>query len=192
MNQRDLSDAQLIQQVADGDRSAFDLLFNRYAPAVLGLAIRILTERAAAEDVVQEAFWRVWRKAHTFDAERGRFENWLLRIAHNLAIDRLRRTARRSEQALDPKDRHDALRLSTPADEVTGTAWTAIQHQQVLAAMEELPPEQREIIELAYFGGMTRQEIADRTGLPLGTVHTRARLALRRLRSALQARGFER
>ena len=186
---KEWSDEQLIAQVARGDTTAYEMLYDRYAAAGLGLALKITGDQALAEEVLQETFWRVWRKADLFQNQRGAFTSWFFGIARNLSIDMLRR--RRTQ--VQPADESDRMieQTADPSLDVPETAWLRLKHQQMRAAIESLPDEQRYVIELAYFRGMTRQEIAQATGEPLGTVHTRARLALQKLRDELQLQGFE-
>lgn len=183
------SDEQLITQVARGDTAAYETLFDRYGSAVMGLALKITGDRALAEEVVQETFWRVWRKADLFLTQRGAFTNWFFGIARNLCIDLLRRQ-RTQGRPVDQMDQ-SMEQTADPSPDVPEAAWVKVKHQQVRAAIETLPKDQRFVIEMAYFRGMTRQEIAQTTGEPLGTIHTRARLALQKLREQLQMQGFE-
>jgi RNA polymerase sigma-70 factor (ECF subfamily) len=179
------SDDSLAARVARGDSVALEALYDRYGSTVLGLALRILGDRAAAEDVLQETFWRVWRSANTFQSQRGSFRGWLFRIAHNLAIDAYRR-GRAGAQA-QPED--PELLFEQAADPQPGPDQETEQmseHRRVRAAIRSLPDDQRKVIELAFYRGMTRQEIAQATGEPLGTIHTRARLALEKLRRELR------
>ena len=191
MSHADLSDEQLLAQAAGGEAAALETLYDRYASAVTGFALKVIGDRALAEEVTQETFWRVWRSAGSFNARRGSFPGWLFGIARNLSIDAYRRRKVRPQPVLSDADQQAVDRAFDPAVDVAESAWTAIKHTQVRTAMAGLPAAQRQVIELAYFQGMTRQEIADATGEPLGTVHTRARLALQKLREALQAQGFE-
>ncbi|NTU62542.1 MAG: sigma-70 family RNA polymerase sigma factor [Chloroflexi bacterium] len=191
MSGDDLTDEQLVARTADGDASAFEVFYERYAAAVMGLAVRIMNSPALAEEVVQETFWRVWRSADSFHAQRGAFAGWLFGIARNLAIDLCRRRSARPQSVSEHDDDPLIDRMPDPAMDVAESAWTAIKHQQVHAALAALSADQRQVIELAYFGGLTRQEIAATTGEPLGTIHTRARLALKKLRETLRAQGFE-
>mgnify|MGYP005864954267 CR=1 FL=1 len=184
-------DTELLEQVIAGDSAALELLYDRYAAAVLGLAFKMLGDRTLAEEVTQETFWRVWRSAETFQSRQGKFSSWLFGITRNLCIDSWRRRQVRPQPVADPAVEPDSGQLPDTSLDVAETAWTAIKHKQVRAALEALPPVQRHVIELAYFWGMTRQEIADQTNVPLGTVHTRARLALQKLREALKEQGFE-
>jgi RNA polymerase sigma-70 factor (ECF subfamily) len=187
----DDTDDQLMGRVAGKDAAALEVLYDRYAPVVMGVAMRILSERSMAEDIVQETFLRVWRSATSFDRLRGSFLGWLVRIARNLAIDQYRHFAGRS-----PTDRSqpEAELPEDPVDpdaDVAENAWTAIRRQQVKAALGTLPSAQRQVLELAFFKGLTRQEIAEATGEALGTVHTRARLGLQKLRDELISRHVE-
>src|SRR3974377_670207 len=189
MGAGEITDEQLVARTMRGDVAAFEVLYDRYAPTVMGLALRIVADRALAEEVVQETFWRVWRNAASFQGQRGAFAGWLLGIARNLAIDFCRRRGVRPQVLFSDADESPIERVPDQSADVAESAWTAIKNQQVYAALGDLPPEQRRAIGLCYFGGLTRQEIAARTGEPLGTIHTRARLALKKLRAALLAQG---
>jgi RNA polymerase sigma-70 factor, ECF subfamily len=184
-----LSDEQLLARVAGGDTAAHEALYDRYGSTVFGLALKITGDRPASEEVVQEAFWRVWRKADSFAVQRGAFTSWFFSIVRNLCIDTLRR---RRAQVATASEFEDALdELPDPDTDVAEAAGLVVRHKQVRAAVAALPPEQRSVIELAYFRGLTRQEIAEKTGEPLGTVHSRARLAMQKLRELLLDQGFE-
>lgn len=191
VSRNDFSDEQLMARAAAGDAGALETLYERYAPAVMGLALKLVGDRAAAEEVVQETFWRVWRSADSFRPQRGAFPGWLFGIVRNLSVDFFRRRKVRPQPALDDAEQQRIDRTPAPDSDVAEAAWIAIKRTQVRAALNELPAAQRTVIEMAYFRGMTRQEIAEATGEPLGTIHTRARLALQKLREALQAQGFE-
>ena len=188
---KEWSDEQLIAQVARGDTAAYETLYDRYCSAVMGLALKITGDRSLAEEVVQETFWRVWRKADLFQTQRGAFTSWFFGITRNLSIDVLRR----QRTQIQPVEETDAERIIEqavdPTTDVPEAAWLREKHQQMQAAIATLPNEQRRVIEMAYFRGLTRQEIAQATGEPLGTIHTRARLALQKLREELQMHGFE-
>jgi len=177
-------DEELIVQVAQGDRRAFEALYDKYASLVFGLALRMLGNREIAEEAVQEIFWRVWQRAKSF--ERGRsFAPWLFGIAHNYAIDELRRRRARPQPVYEDADNPVLSSIADEAD-VGEAALQSEQRRIVLNALRELPDEQRQALELAYFGGLTQQEIANRLGNPLGTIKTRMRLGLQKLRSILQ------
>ena len=185
-----LSDEVLASQVAGGSSAALEALYDRYSSIVLGLIVKILGDRRAAEDVLQEAFWRVWKSAGTFQPERGAFSSWLFRIARNLAIDAYRRGNVRPQ--VMPDDNAASMeQMSDPDMDVAQQAQSAIENRQVRLAMTSLPGEQKQVLEMAYFQGMTRQEIAETTGEPLGTIHTRARLALQKLKEELERLKFE-
>jgi len=177
VHQPELSDGQLIAQIAQGDRPAFEELYRRYARAVLGLALRRLGDRGRAEDAAQEAFVAIWRSARTYDPGRGRGAPWLYAIARNAITDGLRRTP---EPATEPVDGPGGG--PDPADRAEA-AWAA---WQVHRALEALPAHERPVIELAYWRGLSQSEIADVLGIPLGTVKTRTRSALARLADALE------
>ena len=186
---KEWSDEQLIAQVARGDTAAYEMLYDRYGSMVMGLALKITGDRSLAEEVVQETFWRVWRKADLFQTQRGAFTSWFFGITRNLSIDLLRR----QKTQVQPVNETEQIieQTADPSTDVPEAAWLRQKHQQMRTAIETLPNEQRSVIEMAYFRGMTRQEIAQATGEPLGTIHTRARLALQKLREELQMQGFE-
>jgi RNA polymerase sigma-70 factor, ECF subfamily len=187
-----LSDEILATQVAQGESAALEALYDRYAPIVLGIALKVIGDQSAAEDVLQETFWRVWRSASTFQPERGAFTGWLFRIARNLAIDAYRRRNVRPQAMTGTEDSESALdQMPDPDTNVAELAESILKHRQVQSAMTALPKAQRQVIEMAYFYGMTRQEIAEATGEALGTIHTRARLGLQRLREELQREELE-
>ena len=172
-----LTDGELIEHVASGDRDAFDELYGRYARPVLGLALRRLGDRGRAEDAVQDAFAAVWRSAASYKPERGAGAPWLYTVARNAIVDGARRTR---EPAADVPDQ--ASEDPGPADQAE-SSWLA---WRVHRALEELPEHERPVIELAYYSGLSQSEIAEFLHLPLGTVKTRTRTALARLADALE------
>ncbi len=186
-------DEQLIGRLVAGDVAALDALYDRYAGVVFALVLRIVADRPVAEELLQETFLRAWQRAGLFEGSRGRVPSWLLGIAHNLAIDELRRRRRRP-QAVTPRERERAERelagLPDPGPAVAEEAWSRLRRAQIEAALGRLPPAQRRIIELAYFEGYSQSEIAARLGEPLGTVKTRMRLGMRKLRDLLEAQGL--
>jgi RNA polymerase sigma-70 factor, ECF subfamily len=177
-----LTDRDLMERVASQDDAALGEVYDRYAGIAFALAYRTLGDRGQAEDVVQEAFLSLWRRAHTFDAERGNLKSWLMTIVRNAAIDR-RRGRFRHEATEQNIDDH-AWRLES--DDVWGDVERNLTGEAVREALDVLPDTQREVIQLAYFGGLSQSEIAERTGLPLGTIKSRARLGLRKLHEVLQ------
>ena len=168
-------DAALIARLRAGDQSAMADLYDRYSGVVYGVALRVLANATAAEDVVQEVFLQLWRNPQAFDVNRGRLAPWLAVIARNRAIDHLRR--RPSEEAIDE------LPISTGID-LEGEAAQKLAVDKVRGALAQLPQEQRKTLEMAFFEGMTHTEIAGKTGEPLGTVKTRIRTGLLALRKA--------
>ena len=170
------SGAELIRQMVAGDREAFARFYDRYAPLVFPLIQRILRERADASDVLQEVFWEAWQGAAGYDPARGSPEAWLVTRARTRAIDRIRAMRRRSETFVAPL--HDAL-AAAPADPGGDVAERTEDRRTVQHALAQLPSAQREVIELAYYAGLTQTEIAERLKQPLGTVKTRIRLGLR-------------
>ena len=186
---KQLSDEILAARVAHGDRTALETLYDRHARTVLGIAMRITGERATAEDVLQDTFWRVWQSATTYQSQRGSFTSWLFRIARNLAIDVYRRQNIRPRAITETEEANPVLdHLPDPDVDVLEQVQSNIRTQQVRNIIATLPREQRDVIEMAYFYGMTRQEIAEATGEALGTIHTRARLGLQKLRKELERR----
>ena len=176
--------AELIRGAAGGDQQALASLYDATSRTVYGLLLRILADASAAEEVLLDVYEQVWRQAAAYSRERGTPLAWLTTIARSRAIDRLRR-GRREQQQTDPLDCVAATAHSTAAsaeDEVRVGEVRAV----VRAALDSLAPEQREVIELAYYGGMSHSEIAAARGLPLGTVKTRTRLGLMRLREMLR------
>lgn len=185
-----IADEQLMVQVVAGDSTALETLYDRYAPILMGVVLRIVKERSVAEEIVQETFWRVWDKAKSFDQSQGKFSTWMYSIGRRLAIDYIRRQKIRPQAARSEAE--EEIMLREPDDtNVAETADLRIEQARVRSALELLPPNQYEVIELAYFRGLTRQEIAEEIDVPLGTIHTRARLGLQKLRSTLEAQGIE-
>ena len=170
------TDGELIEQVGDGDRDAFDELYRRYARSVLGLALRRLGDRGRAEDALQDAFAAVWRSARTYDAERGTGGAWLYTVARNSVVDSARR---RPEPVAEPAERPDDGAGPAEQAEASWLSW------RVHRAIEELPEHERPVIELAYWGGLSQSEVAEFLQVPLGTVKTRTRSALARLADLL-------
>jgi RNA polymerase sigma-70 factor, ECF subfamily len=188
-----LSDSELMARIAqpDSDEQALEVLYQRHASAALGLSQRILGDRALAEEVLQEAFFRVWDRCSTFDPGRGPFTTWLFTITRRLCIDHLRHQKVRPP-VIELPEADDGAAIEMVSATAPGVA-EAVQARglraKVLEAMHTLPRDQSEVLLLSYFGGYSRREIAARLGQPEGTVHTRARLGLKKLRAALNALG---
>ena len=182
-----LSDEQLMSRVAARDSAAFGLLYDRHAAIILGLVVKIVGDRAIGEEVLQETYWRLWTQAGTFDAAKGPLRAWLYSIARRQALDVLRRQSVRPQPARDETEARRFELAPSAGESVPEAAERAIDAGQLRQALGQLAAEQKRVLELAYFGGLTRQEIARVTGAPLGTVHTRARLGLQALRARLGA-----
>jgi RNA polymerase sigma-70 factor, ECF subfamily len=172
----------LIAAIAAGDRDAFGRFYDLTAPMAFGLIRRVLRDPEAAAEVLQEVFWQVWQDAPRYDPARGTPEAWLVMRAKTRAIDRLRSIRRRDRTFVAPVDESVARRREDPAP---NPAVVAEDRGLIQTALAQLPEPQRRVIELAFFEGLTHSEIATRLGEPLGTVKTRARLGLDRLRGVL-------
>lgn len=175
----------LIAAVARGDHQALLALYDRHGRVAYGLAYRILGEAGAAEEAVQDALLRVWRRGSTFDPARGGVRSWLLTIVHHCAIDLHRRRAGAPPVVAGLDEIADRQAVPDAWSEVSGQ----MEQERVRSAVSTLPGEQRRAIEMAYFDGLTHREIAERDGLPLGTVKGRLRLGLRRLHGLLAEPG---
>jgi RNA polymerase sigma-70 factor, ECF subfamily len=187
-----LPDPDLMRRVAGRDGEALAVLYDRYAPRVYGLCLRILNETQLAEDILQEVFVRVWERASLFEQSRGSVAAWVMGITRNSCIDQLRRLQARPVAA-DPPAMPDALpfeeSLASEGADVPGLAAEHERASLVRRALAELSADQQRVIELSYFKGYTRREIARQLDWPEGTVHTRARLALQKLRQRLDELG---
>ncbi|MEU0793444.1 ECF RNA polymerase sigma factor SigK [Amycolatopsis sp. NPDC005961] len=174
---------ELLGRVALGDEQAFSLLYDRLAGPIFGTVLQVLRSRPHAEEVTQEVLLEIWRKAAQFDPARAKVTTWALTIAHRRAVDRVR-----SEQsARDREDRVDLLDVRQPYDDVVETALSTEDHSEVRAAMSALTELQRESLLLAYYHGLTCREVAEKLGVAIGTVKTRMRDGMIRLRDALGA-----
>jgi RNA polymerase sigma-70 factor, ECF subfamily len=180
-----LADEDLMSLAGSGDAGAFAGLYDRHSRAAYSLAYRMMGERQAAEDLVQETFLQVWRAARSYRAERGSVRTWILSIAHNRGIDQLRSSASRRRT----QERVEQSPTSQPSEAFTET-WRNLQREQVREALRDLPPEQLKVLELAYYSGYTHTEIAELLGLPLGTVKGRMRLGLQKIREYFGSRGM--
>ncbi len=184
MPMQDLSDVELLRRVAKGDQEALLTLYDKYGRLVYSLAYRMLQDHQLAEEVTQDVFTRVWQAARSFDPKRSSFTTWLTSITRNRTIDILRRRRVRGLTGAGEAELNTAI---TRADE----RFIPEHHLEALAvreALEQLPPAQREVLELAYFQGMTQREIAEYLNIPLGTVKTRMRLGMMKLRDLLESK----
>jgi RNA polymerase sigma-70 factor, ECF subfamily len=171
----------LVRDMAQGRPSALEQFYDRYIQLVYNLVLRIVRNRADADEVVQGVFLQVWREASRYDPSRGSAEAWVVTLARTRAIDALRAARRAGVHA-------ETRRAREIADPEAGGAAQLPERQGVTGALDEIAPAQRELLELAYYEGLTQTEIAARTGLPLGTVKTRIRTGLERLREVLRGK----
>ncbi len=180
-----LDDVELVERLGTRDARAFEVLYDRYIRLAFAVALRVLSDRERAEEVVQDVYVKLWRQPGLFDPARGAFRPWLLRVVHHRAIDELRQANRdRAQTAEDPEGRVlESLADVGPAPE--DIAESSLDRDKVLEALDTLSASQREAIEMAFFDGLTQVEIAERLGEPLGTIKTRVRLGMRRLRELL-------
>ena len=185
---QDRRDRDLIDRVSGGDHAAFAELYRRYSPSAFGLANRILGDQTMAEEVLQEVFLSVWRRAGAFDPARGSVRSWLFAQIHHRSVDVVRREEaerRRSRATVEPEATEEDV------EDVIEESWLSARREHVKSALTGLPPEQRQVIELAYYSGMTQTQVADAMGVPLGTVKSRTLAAMRRLRSVLAGQVVE-
>jgi RNA polymerase sigma-70 factor (ECF subfamily) len=183
----ELGDAELVTGLAAGQVEAMRELYRRYGTLAYSLAVRILGDPGQAEDVVQDAFMRVWTYAGSFDVSRGSLRTWLLTTVRNRAIDYLRGRPGRERQEVELGFE---LRAQGPGSDPWRDVAESLEREALRKALVSLPPDQRQVVELAYYGGHTQREIAEMVQVPLGTVKGRTRLALEKLSSYLQGRGL--
>jgi RNA polymerase sigma-70 factor, ECF subfamily len=173
-------DASLVRRIADGDESALATLYDRWAQPIYSVVAHLLRDADGAEDVVEETFWQVWQRASSYDASRGSVRTWILTIARSRALDRLRSRKRSREDLTD-----DLGFVRDPGSDPSQDAEGAERRRLVYAALTELPDDQRRALELAYFHGLSQSEISELLGQPLGTIKTRMRLGMQKLRDRL-------
>jgi RNA polymerase sigma-70 factor, ECF subfamily len=181
-----LTDEDLISLLGDGDAQALALLYDRHSRAAFSLAYRMMSERQASEDLMQDAFIKIWRGAPSYRAGRGGVRTWILSIVRNQGLDQLRSHASRRRT----QEKIEASAPRSQPNEPFAETWRNSQRAQVREALNTVPQEQLKILELAYFSGYTHVEIANLLGLPLGTVKGRKRLGLKKLRGHFETRGM--
>ncbi len=179
-----LSDEAVVAIAARGEEAGLAELYDRYGRVAYGLALRIVRDPSLAEDAVQEAFLAVWRSAARYSAERAKASTWILTFVHRRAVDLVRREERRRAEPLGDDD-------SATAPATDEVAWLRLERERVQTALRALPDQQREALELAYYGGFTQSELADRLGQPLGTIKSRMFAGLGRLRDLLSEPHYE-
>ena len=180
-----VSDADLILLVTRGDQAALEALYERYSRAVYSFSLRIVGDAQVAEEILQEVFVRAWQQGGSFQSARGSLITWLLSITHNLSIDEVRRRKRRPQKADAEEPETILATLPDEGLDVEEEVWLSSLRITIQDALQQLPAAQREAIELAYFQGLTQREIADTLGEPLGTIKTRMRLGMLKLREQL-------
>ena len=182
--ERQLVDQDLLGKVANGDRDALGQIYDRYSRQVYSLALRMVENQSQAEEIAQDVLMTVWKRGVTYKRDRGPFSAWLMSIAHNRCIDELRKRRRRARL---PTFDIDDLR-SEPSgnpDEVSDAVFNTLDHESIMEALNHLPPQQKQVIVMAYFQGLTQSEISTVLSTPLGTVKTRMRLGLHKMRGLL-------
>ncbi len=190
---QDFEDAELVARLVDGDVEALGAIYDRYQRPVYSLCLRVTRDRGAAEEVMQEVFVRLWKSAASFEPGRGRVSAWLLRIAHNLSLNEVRRRSSRPVIAYEADWEVESGGIADidMQDDPAMAAWLTQRATAIRQALGQLPAPQRQAIELAFFDGLTQAEIAAATGDPLGTVKSRIRIGMQRLREVLIAAGID-
>jgi RNA polymerase sigma-70 factor (ECF subfamily) len=181
----ELSDAELVTLVTEKNPAALEVLYTRYSRIVYSFALRIVGDPQIAEELLQEVFFRTWRQGALFRSSRGAFVTWLLSITHNMAIDELRKRNRRPQKADSEEPEALLAAMADTSQDVEEEVWLSSLRSTISEAMQSLPSAQRVTIEMAYFQGLTQREIAERLGEPLGTIKTRMRLGIQKLREQL-------
>lgn len=189
------TDEELLKRIAAGDQDAYLMLYDRFAPRVYGLIVKVMgapqrTNGGEAEDVLQDVMWEVWNRANRYDASLGSVTTWLLMMARSRAIDAIRKrraaaqAVQRHAESSQPRD------LARPGDDDPTASLTIGADLRLRAALEELPAEQRTVIAMAFLRGLTREQIGEALGIPVGTVKTRIRLGVKRLTEMQSTHGF--
>jgi RNA polymerase sigma-70 factor (ECF subfamily) len=185
-----IPDDELMRRLETHDLAAFEALYDRYGDLVYSVSLRVVGDPYVAQDVAQDVFLRVWRRPQQFDLARGKFVTWLLSVTRNRSIDERRSQGRRLRREALPttNEEEEVLPSGNERDDPAVATVLADERAAVRQALEVLPPEQKLAIQLAYFGGLTQAEIAEKLGQPLGTVKTRIRLGMQKMRGALAER----
>ena len=178
-------DYQLLERIAARDQGALDALYGRYMTPVYSLALYMLKQPPLAEEVTQDVFLNIWLKADSFNPGRGNPRSWIMSVTHHRVVDVIR-SRRRADTMTDPEGYETLERLPSGEAPVETQVTQRLERERIARALAELPDNQREVIELAYFQGYSHSEMAERLGQPLGTVKTRVRLAMQKLRTTLQ------
>ncbi len=180
-----LEDHQLLQRISDRDRNALDALYTRYMSPVYSLAMYMLRHQTLAEEVTQDVFLNIWLKATSFRPDRGQPRSWIMSVAHHKIVDVIR-SRRRAAMMINSEGDETLSQFPSRGPSTEEEVERRLERERIQRAMDTLPPSQRVVIELAYFEGYSQSEMAQRLGQPLGTVKTRVRLAMQKLRMALQ------
>lgn len=188
--QAEPSDEELISAICKGEEHAIEILYQRYHRYAYSLAYRILRDPLAAEDIVQDAFLSIWRKASSYQVQHGSVQSWLQAIVRHRAIDKVRASAHRDQQ-WTPLITDDQQDPPSEQPDVWEQTWQGEQHRIIRSVLDQIPAEQRMVIELAYFGGYTHAEISEQCHIPLGTVKGRMRLALQKMKLLLSEQGLD-
>ena len=178
-------DRELLQRIVARDKNALDSLYGRYATPVYSMALHMLKQPPLAEEVTQDVFLNIWLKAASFNSERGQPRSWIMSVAHHRVIDVIR-SRRRVTSMTDPEGYETLERLPSEGASVESQVQQNLDRERIMQALATLPDSQREVILLAYYEGFSQSEMAERLGQPLGTIKTRVRLAMQKLRSVLQ------
>ena len=184
VNGSNAEDVALMRRIVEADETALGALYDRWVRSLYSLVLHLLKDADEAEDVVEETFWQAWKKADSYEPAKGAVSTWLLTIGRRKALDRLR-AKKRSREELTSSDHAAFADLPSNDPDPSADVERSELRERVRAALSELPDEQREVLELGYFSGMSQSEIAEATGEPLGTVKTRMRLAMQKLREPL-------
>ena len=183
-------DLQLLQRIAAKDKDALNILYNRYMTPVYSLSLHMLKQPPLAEEVTQDVFLNIWLKADSFNASRGNPRSWIMSVAHHRVVDVIR-SRRRTYTMTDPEGYETLERLPASGPSVEAQVTQNLDRERIVRALATLPDNQREVIELAYFEGYSQSEMAEKLSQPLGTIKTRVRLAMQKLRTSLQEDDYE-